>query len=157
MGLDETGRLTNLGSIAIGILVRRWDTTAFLRPEGRWSLEYLSSSKTVRTGSFRRAVGGRSSIQGGEFVKRGNPLGPSGVLFFVVGMKPVLLTQMLSPFRRVRTARVTCARVGTVPILLIRQLAGPAELINTSHTSWTFIRENFSSRLVTLFVTPFNG
>ena len=29
--------------------------------------------------------------------------------------------------------------------------------LKTSHTSCTFIRENFSSRFARLFVTPFNG
>ena len=99
----------------------------------------------------------RSPVQRGELVKCGNPLRLSGVVFSAVGVKPILRTHLLPSLRRVRTARVACARVGTIFILLIGQLARPASFINMSRTSWTFIRENFSSRVGTLLVTPFNG
>jgi hypothetical protein len=69
-------------------------------------------------------AGSGSPVQRGELVERGNPLRLDGMWFFAVGMKPVLLPHLLPPFRRVRAARVSSARVGTVFILPVGQLAG---------------------------------
>ena len=101
---DRTNQdgFTNLGSVTVDILFGRWDTVAFLGSEGGRSLENLSSSKTVRTGGFRRGVR-RSPVQRGELVKRGDPLDLFGMLLFTIGVKPVLLTEFPS-FRRLRTA-----------------------------------------------------
>ena len=46
---------TDLRSIAVDVLVGGWDAATFLGSEG--SLQDLSSSKTVRTGGFGRAIG----------------------------------------------------------------------------------------------------
>ena len=99
-----TDGFTNLGrSVAVVILFRRWNTAAFLGSEGGRSLENLSSSKTVWARGFRRVVG-RSPVQCGKLIKRGDPLGLGGVLFFAISVKPVLLTKLLPSFRRLRTA-----------------------------------------------------
>jgi hypothetical protein len=93
-----TDGLTNLECIAVGVLFGRWNAVAFLWPERRGSLENLSSSKTVRTGGFRRGVR-RSPVQRGEVVKRWEPLDLRGMLLFAVGVKSVGLSYMLPSFR----------------------------------------------------------
>ena len=79
------------------------------------------------------------------------------MLLFTVWVESVRLTQLLSSFRRLRAARVTGVRMGTVFVPLIHQLVRLLTSQITSRTSCTFIRENFSSRFARLFVTPFNG
>ena len=79
------------------------------------------------------------------------------MLLFTVYVESVRLAQLLSSFGRLRAARVTGVRVGTGFIRLIYQLVRLLALRDTSRTSCTFIRENFSSMFAMLLVTPFNG